>query len=204
LHAAEHVDQADHGPTAQLMGQACVLHACDCDKAGQPAPPYAAARVTVRVCVSTPPPHVLEQVDHADQVLTWQSTGHGCVLHVWVCDKVGHTAPPLATGTVTVRDWVCRPPPHVCEQIDHADHALTTQLTGQGCTLHDRSSTNDGHATPPLADCTVTVRVWRCLPPPHVAEHADHADQSLTTQLTGHACVLHGCEANKVGHAAPP
>jgi hypothetical protein len=36
------------------------------------------------------------------------------------------------------------------------------------------------------------ARVCICEPPPHVAEHADQADQLPTWQLTGQAWVLHG------------
>jgi len=58
--------------------------------------------------------------------------------------------------------------------------------------LHDWVCVKTGHGMPPLAAATVIVRVDVCLPPPHWAEHTDHADQPLTTQLRGHACVLHG------------
>jgi len=57
------------------------LHDCCCVNDGHDRPPLAAGRVTVRVCLDTPPPHVTEHADHADQPETKQSTGHNCVLH---------------------------------------------------------------------------------------------------------------------------
>jgi len=69
-HGLVHADHADHADTAQLTGQARVLHCCDCDNAGHERPPWAAATVTERICICTPPPHVLEHADHADHALT--------------------------------------------------------------------------------------------------------------------------------------
>ena len=54
-------------------------------------------------------------------------------------------------------------------------------------------------AAPPLAAGVVTVRV--CVPPPQLVLHPLHP---LTTQSTGHPCVLHGTLCDKAGHAAPP
>jgi len=81
---------------------------------------------------------------------------------------------------------------------------VTAQLTGQGRMLQFWVLTKLGHALPPYAGCTVTVRVWRCEPPPHVAEQADHDDQPLTSQWTGQLWVLQGCVRRRAGHAEPP
>ena len=55
-------------------------------------------------------------------------------------------------------------------------------FTGQAWVLHARDSFKDGQAWPPLA-CGVTMeRVRFCLPPPHVALHALHEPQALTSQ----------------------
>jgi len=125
-HVFEHVDQA---PVIQF-GHICVLHACDCVNTGHAAPPFADPVVIDRVCVCMPPPHFLEHVDHADQAVTTQLTGHACVLHACCCDKVGHAAPPWAALTTTERVCVWTPLPHVLEQADQADQPPTTQLTG--------------------------------------------------------------------------
>jgi len=191
LHDLEHGVHADHPPTTQLTGQGWVLHGCVCDKTGHPLPPKATLRTTDRVCVCEPPPQVLEHADHDDQPLTSQLTGQGCVLHAWDSDKAGHATPPLAAAVMTDRLWDWEPPPHVAEHTPHADQPLITQFTGHGWVLHDCCCVNDGHDRPPLAAGRVTVRVCLDTPPPHVTEHADHADQPETKQSTGHNCVLH-------------
>jgi len=50
-HFFEHVDQDDHADTAQLTGQAWVLHACDCVRDGHAVPPFATLITMARVCV---------------------------------------------------------------------------------------------------------------------------------------------------------
>jgi len=50
----------------------------------------------------------------------------------------------------------------------------------------------------------VTVRVRVCLPLPHLAEHADHDNQSLVRQTGGgHTWVLQSCVSVNTGQAAP-
>lgn len=88
---------------------------------------------------------------------------------------------------------VCDPRPHRAVQADQAVQEPTTQLMGQGWVLHFCDCVKAGHAAPPFACCVVMARVCLCEPPPHVAEQADHADHLPTWQLTGQACVLHGC-----------
>jgi hypothetical protein len=123
-----------------------------------------------------------------------QSTGHASVAHsrrLSVPAWNGQSKPPLATGTVTsnVRASVLLPlplPPHVTGQADHADHA-PTQSTGHACGLHACVSVVAGccslvatsaHVAPlSVPCCAYTWKVRACKPPPHVAEHADHAVQ---------------------------
>ena len=50
--------------TTQSIGQASVLHCRLASNVGQISPPYAAARVTVRVLFEIPLPQVTEQVLH--------------------------------------------------------------------------------------------------------------------------------------------
>jgi len=104
-----------------------------------------------------------------------------------------------------VRVCVCKPPPHGSEHTDQDDHSLTAQSTGHNWVLQVWDCVNDGHTLPPYAACCVTVRVWIWVPPPHVVEHVDHADQSLTRQSLGHSPTLHTCEVLGTGvlHVAP-
>jgi len=74
----EQADQAPQADTAQSIGQARVLHACSSRKDGQPLPPKAAATLTERDEVCTPPPQGREHVDQADHEPTTQSTGQLC------------------------------------------------------------------------------------------------------------------------------
>jgi len=90
------------------------------------------------------------------------------------------------------------------EQADHVDHAPTWQCTAHGWVLHVWDSDKDGHAAPPLALRVITERVLIWEPPLHFAEHDDHDDHPLTTQLTGQAWVLHAFVWAKGGHALPP
>jgi len=126
-HVSEHDDHADHEPTTQLTGQLCVLHACDCDRAGHAAPPYATGVTTERVCVCTPPPHDWLHLDHDDHEPTTQFTGHFWTLHGCDCTNAGHAAPPKAGCVVTERVCDCTPVPHDLEHEDQAVHADTTQ-----------------------------------------------------------------------------
>ncbi len=167
--------------------QACV----SCNDVGHAAPPLAACCVMVRVRACTPPPHVAEHAFQALHSDTPQSTGQPCVLQACVWDKDGHATPPLADERMTVRVLVWEPPPQRVEHADHAAHSLTRQSTGHGWVLQACSAANAGQGTPPLAAATTTLRVWVCTPEPHAAEHADHAENSDTTQLTAQGWVLH-------------
>ena len=75
----EHDGQPAHGETTQLTGQCFVLHAFDCESAGQRLPPFLALVTTFRLRLALPPPHFLQQDVHLPQLLTW---------HLCVCDAV--------------------------------------------------------------------------------------------------------------------
>ncbi len=100
---------------------------------------------------------------------------------------MGHATPPFAAATVTVRVCVWMPEPHDEEQAPNTPNALTTQLTGHACVLHDWMSVNGGHTAPPFAATTVTVRVRVYLPLPQLSVHELNAPHALTAQSIGHA-----------------
>ena len=70
--------------------------------------------------------------------------------------------------------------------------------------LHACVSSSRGHAAPPLALGTVTLRVRVWVPPPHSVEQDPQSVHEPTWQSTGHACVLQFWDSVNVGHAAPP
>jgi len=117
-----------------------------------------------------PPPQATEQAVQARHAPTSQSTGQWCTLHFCNRFKVGHAAPPCAASTTIDRVDICTPLPHDLVQPDHDDHVLTWQSTAQGRLLHDRDSSSDGHAVPPLRAGRVTERLRDWMPPPQVAE----------------------------------
>ena len=167
----------------------------------------AAGVVIVKVREMMPAPHGTLQADQADHVPV-QSVWHTAVLHACDSVRVGQAAPPLLAGVVTRRDRDCVPPPQVAEHADQSEKAATTQSTeatpaGHACVLHGCVLVRSSHAVPPLAAGVTTVRVSSCVPPPHEAEHADQADQWLSTQSTEHACGLHVRVWVRSGQAAP-
>jgi len=83
-----------------------------------------------------PRPHALEHADQADQPLTAQLTGQGCVLQICDSDTAGHARPPWAGCVVTGRVRICRPVPHATEQAVQAVQAPTSHLIGHNWVLH--------------------------------------------------------------------
>ena len=63
---------------------------------GQRAPPWLALVMTLRERALMPPPQVAVHGPFADQSLTMQLTGQGCVLQAVVSSSLGHSAPPWA------------------------------------------------------------------------------------------------------------
>jgi hypothetical protein len=190
---SEHVAYAEHAAP-----HSCVLQASLAMRSsGHAAPVPTCACVTVRARLRRPPPHVTEHVDHIDQLLTTQSSGHGCVLHA-KASLSGGQSEALVT-MVRVRD--CVPPPHDTVHGDHADHCVTEHV--QTPRLHDVVSLSASHAVPPLAGGTTTLRVRRDSPGPHICEHAPHEVHALSWQLTGHAAGEHASLSESGGHEAP-
>ena len=167
--------------------QAWVLHARISRRAGQAVPPFIGGWVTVRVRNCVPLPHILVQVLHSLQSLTWQFTGiaHDWVLHARVSLSAGQTRPPFIGCWVTVRVRVCVPPPHALLHMPHSLQPLTWQSTGiaHGWVLQARESVSGGQAWPPLVGGWVTVRVRVWVPLPQALLHMPHSLQALTWQL---------------------
>ena len=101
--------------------QAWVLHARISRRAGQAVPPFIGGWVTVRVRNCVPLPHILVQVLHSLQALTWQFTGiaHDWVLHARVSLSAGQARPPFIGCWVTVRVRVWVPPPQALLHMLH-------------------------------------------------------------------------------------
>ena len=190
-HDREHADQAPNAERTQSTGHASVLHACVALSGGHAMPPCAAAVDTERVCVCEPPPHDTEHVDHAENAVTTQCTGHVTTLQARVSLRAPHATPPYAIARFTARerDWV--PAAHVVEHAPQSDQADSMQSIGQDHTLQGCVSARDGHATPPLLTSVTTVRARLCEPLPQLWEHVDHRSHAETTQSTGHMSVLH-------------
>jgi hypothetical protein len=80
----------------------------------------------------------------------------------------------------------------VTEHTPTSSHSLVVQSTAHPCVLHAIVCTrSDGHATPPFSAGVITTRVWFSVPPPHSTEQVVVFWYALTTQSTGHPCVLH-------------
>ena len=126
-------------------------------------PPLLGGRVTVRVRIRVPPPHIRLHSLHSPQGLTSQSTGmgQGSLLQARVSMSSGQAIPPLPGCRVTVRVRVCVPPPHIRLHSPHSPQGLTSQSTGmgQGSLLQARVSMSSGQAIPPLPGCWRTVRL---------------------------------------------
>ena len=112
------------------------------------------------------------------------------MLHLRLSIFAPQPFPPCFMLTMTLRLRLCEP---VLQEREHADHTLkplTSQSTAHANALHERCSSLDGHTLPPYnALLTVLRRNW--MPPPQVFEHDDHEPNMLTTQSTGHECLLH-------------
>jgi hypothetical protein len=86
----------------------------------------------------------------------------------------------------------------------HAPVVVLQHVTGHGSVLQARDSSSAGHAAPPLAAAVTMLRVRTWVPPPQGSEQGPQADQSLTTQSTGHGSVLQERDSLSTGQAAPP
>jgi hypothetical protein len=161
----EQLEKVDQAESLQAMGQNWVLHWAVSVRPGQALPPWAAARVTVRVRCLEPVPQVLEQLENAPQAETRQSTGQAWALQTrsWV---KGQLAPPWAAAVMifTGRTWV--PEPQVLVQVDQSSK-VWTQLIGQGWVLQFLGEVRLPQLWPPELGAVTTVRVLDWTPPPH-------------------------------------
>jgi hypothetical protein len=110
----------------------------------------------------------------------------------------------LAAAVVTVRVWLCDPPPHVTEHGPKAPQLDTTQLTGHGLLLHVATSVVAGQLAPPNCPGVMMVRDRDCDPPPHVVLQLSHVPQLDTTQSTGQFWVLQAAVSLRAPHSVPP
>jgi hypothetical protein len=107
---------------------------------GQATPPKIGC-TTSRWRFWVPTPQVMVHVDQACQLLTTQSTAHGCELQARVSAECGQALPPKRGSTVA-RLRFCEPVPHDLVQVDQAalEKAEYAQSTGHACVLHERVS----------------------------------------------------------------
>ena len=91
----------------------------------------------------------------------------------------------------------------VFEHAPHADHADTAQWTGHAPSTQTCSSPRYGHALPPCAGLTSTVRARVFLPSPQVFEHRVNRPHFDMTQSTGHAPVAQSWVCLSAGQALP-
>jgi hypothetical protein len=143
-HVFEQTDQSLQALTAQSTGggHAWLLHGCISARAGQAAPPLEAGVMTARVRPWVPPPQLFEHIDQSLHGPTTQSTGttQGWALQDWVSVRAGHDLPAFWAGTVTVREWVCVPPPQVLLHADQGPQSLTWQSMGTGGAMQLRTT----------------------------------------------------------------
>jgi hypothetical protein len=82
----------------------------------------------------------------------------------------------------------------------YCEHAIPADV--HACVLHTSLSDKSvGHAMPGSTAGCVTVRARVRRPPPHDAEHADHAAHSDNTQSRAHSCALHSFESLSGGQS---
>jgi hypothetical protein len=141
-HVTEQPDHAVNADHTQLVGQQPLLavHG-SLSISTSHVPPHVSAVCLVRVRERKPLPHVTEHTDHEDQALSTQLLAQHEPPHASDSDNwLGHAVPPHAATTAIARLRERVPPPHVCEQALHCDHALIWQFCGQQPVLHDCDS----------------------------------------------------------------
>ena len=202
-HVTEHEFQEPQSDTSQSTGHAPKSHGCVSLMWLHVEPPLALLSVGDRALTCVPASHVVEQPDHCDQPVSWQSTGHACAEHARVSSRCAHGAPLYCGDTLTARDRCCEPPSHVALQAVHWPQAATTQSSGHSAALHVCTSDRNGQAYPPLEACVATLRDRVCAPPPHVVVHVSQPLHCVTTQCAGHTPSSQDCVSVMSGHAAP-
>ena len=164
--------------------------------AGGHAAPPPTGGTSDRLRLWTPPPrHVRVHGVKGPKLPTTQSKGHACALHERVSASSGQACPPLdgCASTERARDWT--PEPHERLHGVYGPNDDTMQCVGQSASVQARVCCicdGGGHAAPPCAAEATIDRDRVCVPPPHVAEHAEYALNALTAQSTGQGCALHG------------
>lgn len=226
---ALHADQSNHSESWQSTGQSIAPQVWLSTRISVSVsvvtiPLALVVMVTVvvflwRVC--KPPPHDLVHMLHElhSEMFheTLPTTGGGLhwgAVHDCVSISDPHATPPLAAGLETVRVRVCWPVSHapLLSQVLqlklhtlHAPHSAITQSVGHAWVLQGAWSSVFWHAWPPFAAGTSTKRCLFMAPPPHVAEHVDHACHSLIWQSNGHGLALpHVSTETRAGQACPP
>ena len=92
---------------------------------------------------------------------------------------------------MTLRERIRLPDPQATGHEPQAPHAVNEQSTAHGCAAQPIVSVSAWHVVPPYSAGCAIVRLRVLVPPPHVAVHADQAENALTSQCIGHACSLH-------------
>lgn len=180
-----------HCDTSQCTGQLPWLHARTADSGVHAAPPFAGSSFVERVRVWLPEPQEAEQAVHAVQGVCTQSTGHLNALQARSSDVAEHFLPPCATSRLTARLRDCTPLPHERLHDSQEPQSLRSQSTAQSKVLQSRRSESAPHGLPPCSLSTLTPRLRRWVPLPHVRVHVSHLVQADCTQSTGHAWPLH-------------
>lgn len=182
--------QMPYRDTLQSIGQAWKLQALSSEAGRHERPPYLAGLLTLLVRLCSPTPQEWEQVPQLDQPVMMQFSGQLWKLHAWVWRRAAHWTPPYAAATrmLRVRDWY--PVPQDLEQAAHLLKAVTTQSTGQLCTLHGCVWVSPGHLWPPKATLVMMERLRLWDPVPQVFEQVLHAENALTLQSTAQASSL--------------
>jgi hypothetical protein len=213
-HSTVQFAQSSQSDITQSCGQGSTLQSLSSQVLGHAAPPWS-GWVTSRVRFCIPPSQVAEQVLYSPHGPMTQSTGHGCVLQTWKSTFPGYfgqAAPPYM-GWVRFRYRRCSPAPQGSLHSVQGAQAPIWQSTGscvgtgvgkgvgagvgmgvgQASVLQSSTSiisASSGHMIPPQESDLSTTRKRVCSPPPQVALHSPHADQSETSQSSAQHMVL--------------
>lgn len=126
-----HPSQSDHRPST---GQGSSLHErVATPLPSQSFPPLAGGgleQVLLRLCI--PPPHVTGHFSQAFQSVQFPSTSHGISLQGRISSlSPEQSSPPKAGGGLSqFLKRLCKPPPHVTEQVSHSLHCDQLPCTG--------------------------------------------------------------------------
>lgn len=102
-HDVEQFENSPQSDTTQSTGQGSVLQGWEDSRLSHWFPPWAGARLTVRVRVWVPPPHDTGQTLYGPHSDNSQCTGHSFSWQSRVSESGGHLAPPLVEACLIVR-----------------------------------------------------------------------------------------------------